>query len=169
MQIEILIKIAGLGLLVSVIMTLLKQSGREELAALVAVVGLAIGTLLVLETVNSLMELARHNGGYGLLTGLATGVLLLMMLLGQTEELGVSLRELTGFGQLSSEYLSRVVRILGLACLTEAGSRICRDGGQGNIALKVELCGRVMILCAMLPAVREVLRSAETVLAEIGP
>ena len=60
MQIDILIKIAGLGLLVSVIMTLLKQSGREELAALVAVVGLAIGTLLVLETVNSLMETIRR-------------------------------------------------------------------------------------------------------------
>ena len=60
MQIEILIKIAGLGLLVSVSMTLLKQSGREELAALVAVVGLAIGTLLVLETVNSLMETIRR-------------------------------------------------------------------------------------------------------------
>ena len=130
---------------------------------LMRVLGVGIvGTLLA-------VTLARHNGGYGLLTGLATGVLLLMMLLGQTEELGVSLRELTGFGQLSSEYLNRVVRILGLACLTEAGSRICRDGGQGNIALKVELCGRVMILCAMLPAVREVLRSAETVLAEIGP
>ena len=60
MQIEILIKIAGLGLLVSVIMNLLKQSGREELAALVAVVGSAIGTLLVLETVNSLMETIRR-------------------------------------------------------------------------------------------------------------
>ena len=60
MQIEILIKIAGLGLLVSVIMNLLKQSGREELAALVAVVGLAIGTLLALETVNSLMETIRR-------------------------------------------------------------------------------------------------------------
>ena len=58
---------------------------------------------------------------------------------------------------------------MGLACLTEAGSRICRDGGQGNIALKVELCGRVMILCAVLPAVREVLSSAQTVLSEIGP
>ena len=60
MQIEILIKIAGLGLLVSVIMNLLKQSGREELAALVAVVGLAIGTLLVLDTVSSLMETIRR-------------------------------------------------------------------------------------------------------------
>ena len=60
MQIEILIKIAGLGLLVTVIMNLLKQSGREELAALVAVVGLAIGTLLVLELVSSLMETIRR-------------------------------------------------------------------------------------------------------------
>lgn len=127
------------------------------------VLGVAVaGTLLA-------VTLARHNGGYGLLTGIATGVLLLVMLLGETEELEISLREMAGRGKLSSEYLSRVVRILGLACLTEAGSRICRDGGQGNIALKVELCGRVMILCAMLPAVREVLRSAETVLAEIGP
>ena len=60
MQIEILIKIAGLGLLGTVIMNLLTQSGREELAALVAVVGLAIGTLLVLETVSSLMETIRR-------------------------------------------------------------------------------------------------------------
>ena len=60
MQIELLIKIAGLGLLVSVIMNLLKQSGREELAALAAVVGLAIGTLLVMETVSSLMETMRR-------------------------------------------------------------------------------------------------------------
>ena len=60
MQIEILIKIAGLGLLVSVITNLLKQSGREELSALVVVVGLALGTLLMLETVNSLMETIRR-------------------------------------------------------------------------------------------------------------
>ena len=127
----------------------------------VVVVGIA-GTILA-------TMLSKHNGGYGLLTSLATGCLLLVMLLGQTEELGTFFRELAGEGSLSAAYTGRAIRVLGLACLTEAGSRICRDGGQGNIALKVELCGRVMILCAMLPAVREVLRSAETVLAEIGP
>lgn len=129
---------------------------------MIRVLGVGVaGTLLA-------MALAKHNGGYGLLTGIATGGLLLMMLLGQTETLGISLRELAGVGELSSDYMSRVARILGLACLTEAGSRICRDGGQGNIALKVELCGRVMILCAMLPTVREVLRAAQTVLMELG-
>ena len=129
---------------------------------LMRVLGVGIaGTLLA-------VTLGRHNGSYGLLTGLATGGLLVMMLLGQAEEVEISLRELAAVGGLSSEYLTRVVRILGLACLTEAGSRICRDGGQGNIALKVELCGRVMILCAVLPAVRDVLCSAQTVLAELG-
>ena len=130
---------------------------------LMRVLGIGItGTFLA-------VTLARHNGGYGLLTGIATGCLLLLMLLGRTEELETYLRELVGAGGLSSEYMGRVIRILGLACLTEAGSRICRDGGQGNIALKVELCGRVMILCAVLPAIRELLSAAGTVLAELSP
>ena len=60
MQIDILIKIAGLGLLVSVITNLLKQSGREELSALVVVVGLAIGTYRRLETVSSLVGTIRR-------------------------------------------------------------------------------------------------------------
>ncbi len=129
---------------------------------MVRVLGIGIaGTLLA-------VTLARHNGGYGLLTSLATGCLLLVILLREAGELETSLRELSGLGGLSAEYLGRVARILGLACLTETGNRICQDGGQGNIALKVELCGRVMILCAVLPAVREVLGSARTVLAAIA-
>ena len=129
---------------------------------MVRVLGIGVvGTILA-------VTLSRHNGGYGLLTGIATGCLLLMLLLGEAGELETAIRELAGDG-LSSAYLGRVVRILGLACLTEAGSRIARDGGQGNIALKVELCGRVLILCATLPAVREILSSAHMVLGEIGP
>ncbi len=121
-----------------------------------------IGTLLA-------VTLARRSPGYGLLTGVATGCLLLMMLFSQTDDLETGLRELAGAGGLSSEYLGRVVRILGLTCLTEAGSRIAKDAGQGNIALKVELCGRVLILCAVLPALREALGAAQVVLTEIAP
>ena len=128
---------------------------------MVQVLGMGIvGTLLA-------VTLSRLNGTHGLLVSLATGCLLLVMLLGQAEELGGFLRELAGEGSLPIAYTGQAVRVLGLACLTEAGSRVCRDGGQGNIALKVELCGRVMILCAMLPAVRELLQVTGTVLREL--
>jgi len=129
---------------------------------MVQVLGVGVvGTLLAI-------TLARINGTHSLLVGLATGCLLLVMLLGQAEELTGFLRELAGEGSLPAAYTGRVVRVLGLACLTEAGSRICRDGGQGNIALKVELCGRAMILCAMLPALRELLEATGTMLRELS-
>ena len=125
---------------------------------MVQVLGVGVvGTLLA-------VTLSRINGTHGLLVGLATGC----MLLGQTEELGTFFRELAGEGTLSAAYTGRAIRVLGLACLTEAGSRICRDGGQGNIALKVELCGRVLMLCAMLPALRELLEVTRTVLGELS-
>ena len=51
---------------------------------LMRVLGVGIvGTLLA-------VTLGKHNGGYGLLTGLATGCLLLLLLLGQTEDLEIS-------------------------------------------------------------------------------
>ena len=64
---------------------------------MVRVLGIGVvGTLLA-------VTLGRHNGGYGLLTGLATGCLLLMLFLGETGELETALRELAGAGSLSSE------------------------------------------------------------------
>ncbi|MBQ7278043.1 MAG: stage III sporulation protein AC [Clostridia bacterium] len=60
MQIEILIKLAGLGLLVSVITAVLKQSGREELSALVVVAGLVMGTVMMLGLVSDLMDTIRR-------------------------------------------------------------------------------------------------------------
>lgn len=56
MQIEMLFKIAGLGLLVAVICGVLKQCGREDLGTLAAMVGLALGMLLVLSLLQELLE-----------------------------------------------------------------------------------------------------------------
>ena len=65
---------------------------------MVQVLGVGVvGTLLA-------VTLSRINGTHGLLVGLATGCLLLVMLLGQTEELGSFFRELAGEGILSAAY-----------------------------------------------------------------
>ncbi len=56
MQIEMLFKIAGLGLLVAVVCGVLKQCGREDLGTLAAVVGLVLGMLWVLSLFSDLMR-----------------------------------------------------------------------------------------------------------------
>lgn len=61
MDINLLFKIAGIGILVAVIVQLLKQNGREELATVAAVAGLILCTMLVLQMIASMFETVRRT------------------------------------------------------------------------------------------------------------
>ncbi|MEA4970468.1 MAG: stage III sporulation protein AC [Candidatus Pelethousia sp.] len=65
MGIDIILKIAGIGILVAVICQLLKQTGREDIAMLTALMGLIIVLGLVVGEIGSLFnEVKRIFGLY---------------------------------------------------------------------------------------------------------
>ncbi len=61
MDVNLLFKIAGIGILVAVIVQLLRQNGREELATVAAIAGLVLATMLVLSMIASLLETVRQT------------------------------------------------------------------------------------------------------------
>ena len=61
MDINLLFKIAGIGILVAVIVQLLRQNGREELATVAAIAGLVLATMLVVSMIASLLETVRQT------------------------------------------------------------------------------------------------------------
>lgn len=54
-QIDLLFKLAGLGVAVAVIYQVLQRAGREELGTLVTVVGLVIGLFLAVNLISELL------------------------------------------------------------------------------------------------------------------
>jgi len=60
MNVDMLFKIAGVGILVAVIAQLLKQSGRDEMATIAAIVGLIIGLLMMLSMISDLFDSVRQ-------------------------------------------------------------------------------------------------------------
>ncbi len=60
MNVDMLFRIAGVGILVAVITQLLKQSGRDEMATIAAIAGLIIGLLMMLDLINDLFESVRQ-------------------------------------------------------------------------------------------------------------
>jgi stage III sporulation protein AC len=54
MQVELLFKIAGIGIMVSVISQILSRTGREDMAMLTTVAGLVIVLLMVVNLVAEL-------------------------------------------------------------------------------------------------------------------
>jgi len=118
-------------------MTLLKWIGMAACAAVMGAVLRGLGRrdmAVVLET--------------------ACGVLLGQMLEAAKSALDV----LPAFAQQSgvdAELTKFLLRVTGIALICELAAQLCRDAGSGGLAQKVELGGKVVILCACLPLVRE--------------
>ena len=130
---------------------------------LLRIVGIGLcGTLLAL-------SLSRIQGAYGVLVGLGTGCVVLLAVMGQVAEIRDWLLQYAQGGGLSQDYIRSVLKVMGLCALTEAGSRLCRDGGQGHIAYQVEVSGRVLMLYAVLPAARELLLAGSAILETLAP
>ena len=60
MGIDVLFRIAGIGLMVAVLVQVLKQSGRDEIATLAALAGLVIVLLMIVDQVASLFDNVRR-------------------------------------------------------------------------------------------------------------
>ena len=59
MNIDLLIKIAGVGILVSVLAQILNRTGREDMAMLTTLAGLAIVLLSVVNLISQLFQSVR--------------------------------------------------------------------------------------------------------------
>jgi stage III sporulation protein AC len=59
MGVEIIFKIAAIGILVSVVNQILKHSGKDELATLTTLAGLVIVLLMVIELISQLFNTVR--------------------------------------------------------------------------------------------------------------
>lgn len=55
-QIDLLFKLAGLGVVVAVIHQVLTRAGREEMATLATVVGVVIALFMVVELISQLLS-----------------------------------------------------------------------------------------------------------------
>lgn len=59
-----------------------------------------------------------------------------------------------------SEYMSLVLKVTGIAVLTQFSADICRDSGETALSSKIEFAGKTIILAMSLPIVEKLLEMA---------
>lgn len=64
MEVGLVLKVAGVGLLVSVATQILNKSGRDEQATLVTVAGIVVVLLMLVEQIGSLFSLIYATFGF---------------------------------------------------------------------------------------------------------
>lgn len=64
MDVSLILKIAGVGVLVSVASAILNKSGRDEQAMLVAVAGIVVVMLMLVDEIGSLFDSVQSVFGF---------------------------------------------------------------------------------------------------------
>ncbi|GEM_PF-747448 len=64
MGIEIIYKLAGIGIVTAIVCMLLRRSGKEEMATLTGVAGLVLGLIILIDMVVQLFSALQSLFGY---------------------------------------------------------------------------------------------------------
>lgn len=96
---------------------------------------------------------------FSVLVALAVGALIFIQILPKLRQLLELFQNLALRANLSSLYLNTIFKVLGIAYITEFGAQLCRDAGQGAIAIKLEFAAKIGIMLLSMPIMVSILKS----------
>ena len=88
---------------------------------------------------------------------IAAGTMAAMLILPQLAEIVDGVRALASAGGVQDDYMTPLLKVAGISLLLDFSAQTCRDAGEDGLALKVELCGRVMLIALALPVMEALL------------
>jgi len=91
------------------------------------------------------------------LLSVGAGIVIVAYLLGYLKLIIDVITELALEAEINTVFLRTLLRVIGVAYLAEFGAQICRDAGEGGIALKIEFAGKIIILVMAIPVIVAVL------------
>ncbi|HHV72918.1 MAG TPA: stage III sporulation protein AC [Clostridia bacterium] len=64
MNVDLIFKVAGIGILISVLSLVLKQAGKEEQGQMITLVGLIIVLIMVIQLISQLFTIVKSVFGF---------------------------------------------------------------------------------------------------------
>ena len=91
------------------------------------------------------------------LLSIAVGVVIVIYLLGYLNLIVTINTDLALEAEINTVFLRTLLRVIGVAYIAEFGAQVCRDAGEGSIAMKIEFAGKLIILVMAIPILIAVL------------
>lgn len=97
------------------------------------------------------LTLRQSRPEMALVLSLVAGLVLFSAAVGKLGDVIDAMAGLAERAELSDSIFSLLLRIIGVASLCELGAQLCRDAGEGGIAAKIEMGGKLMVLVMAMP------------------
>lgn len=119
---------------------------------------------IALTAVAATLVLRAYRPELGMQAAIAAGVMVLVLTLDELAAVSGFLADMLKRFRIDTGYLKVMMKVIGIAYLAQFASDLCRDAGEGAVAGKVELAGRVLILALCLPVLAAILELIGSIL-----
>ena len=101
----------------------------------------------------------QYRPEFVMYVSLIAGALILMLILDKMGAIIDLLESLSNKTAINNEFLVLLIKITGIAFLTEFTVSICKDSGESAIANKVDIGGKIIIISMSIPIIASLLET----------
>lgn len=125
---------------------------------IVKIIGIAFISVIII------IILKQYKPEFAIYASILAGILILTMSFSKLSSIIELLNSIASKTAINGEFLKILLKITGIALLTEFGISICKDSGETAIASKVDIAGKVTIIAISIPIMSGLLETVTKIL-----
>ena len=118
---------------------------------IIKIIGIALIALIII------ILLKQYRPEFAIYISLLTGVLILLLVMDELQGIITLLQSLASKASINSTFLTLLIKITGIAFLSEFAVSICKDSGESAVASKIEIGSRIIIIAMSIPIISNLL------------
>lgn len=120
---------------------------------IIKIIGVGLIALIII------IVLKQYRPEFVIYVSIIAGVIILILIMDKVSAIIDLLTSLSNKTVINNEFLVLLIKITGIAFLTEFSVSICKDSGETAIANKIDIGGKVLIISMSIPIIASLLET----------
>ena len=125
---------------------------------IIKIIGVAFIAVIII------IILKQYRPEFAIYASIIAGVLILTLASGTLSGIIDMINSISSKTNINSEFLVILIKITGIAILTEFAVSICKDSGESAIASKVDIGGKIIIISMSIPIINALIDTVVKIL-----
>ena len=117
------------------------------------IIGIGIMALIII------IILKQYRPEFAVYTSIIAGIGILLLSFSEISGVINLLKDIASRANINSDFLGIILKITGIAILTEFAVSICQDSGENAIANKIDIGGKITIITMSIPIISSLLET----------
>lgn len=117
----------------------------------IKIIGIALVSLIII------ILLRQYKPEFTIYISLLSGVLILILIMDKLQNIIGLIQSLANKASINTTFILLLIKITGIAFLTEFAVSICKDSGESAIANKIEIGSKIIIVSMSIPIISSLL------------